>query len=146
MKNSVRKILALCAAAAISTVCLCTAVSAEENNAPVSYTYTGEEAVDEVEERAITAQGTYSNGSSYITLGNGGICYLHIVLTNSKLVRANGTYKAQGTNFRAYLNGYMVVDSNGNMLYSVDETLGVDGTFNSNGSTLTIEGITYRKD
>ncbi|MDE7278184.1 MAG: hypothetical protein K2N26_00425 [Oscillospiraceae bacterium] len=142
MKNSVKKIIALCAAAAISAICLCTAVSAEEYIAPASYT-TIDEVNNEVE-RVIVATGTYSNGSSYITLRNGGTCYFHIVYTNGMYVRANGTYAVQGSSFRASLNGYIVVDSNGNMQSSSTQTLGVDGVISS--TSLSISDITYYKD
>lgn len=139
MKNSVRKILVLCAAAIMSATCLCTAVSAEECSvAPTAY------ANAEMEERAVNVAGTYSNGSSYIVLRNDGTCYFHIVYTNSMLVRANGTYAVDGNNFAAYLQGYMVVDSNGNMQSSSTAILGVDGTIKN--STLKIEGISYYKD
>lgn len=145
MKNSVRKILALCAAAAISTVCLCTAVSAEENNAPVSYTYTGEEAVNEVEGRTTTINGTYSSGSSYVSLKGDGTCYFHIVLVDNTYIRANGTYGIQDKEFRASCNKYLVVKDDGSV-EAVNAYIGVDGQFNTGKTILTISDINYYKD
>ena len=138
MKNSIRKILVLSAAAIMSTICLCTAVSAEEYSAaPTAY------ANAEMEERAATITGTYSNGSSYIVLRNDNTCYFHIVYTNGMYVRANGTYAVHGSSFAAAFNGYIVVVSIGNMQSSSTDTLGVDGTWE--GNTLKIGNTRYTK-
>lgn len=147
MKNSIRirKILTLCAAAAISATCLCTAVSAEESSAPVSYTYTGEEVVNEVEGRTTTINGTYSNGSSYVSLKGDGTCYFHIVLVNGEKIRANGTYGIQDKEFRASCNKYLVVKDDGSV-EAINAYIGVDGQFNTGKTILTISDIKYYKD
>lgn len=146
MKNPIKKILALCAAAVMSTACFCTAVSAEEYSAPTTYTnVTAEENIESVE-RVISAPGTYSNGSSYIVLRTNKTCYLHIVYTNGMYVRANGTYVVEGETFGATLNGYIVVDSDGTIKDTSKYPLGVDGLFSRDGTTLTISDIKYYKD
>lgn len=142
MKKSIKKILALCIAAVISTVCLCITVSAEEFSTSASYEHT-----ESTAGARATYVGTYSNGLSFITLRNDGTCYFHIVYTNSMYVRANGTYAVSGKNFAATLNGYMVVDSSGNAGEPSTAILGVDGLFSSLFyNKLTIEGISYIKD
>ncbi len=147
MKNSIKKILALCVAMVMSTVCLCTAVSAEELSTAASFVNAAaDEHTESIESAMATYVGTYSNGSSFITLRNDGTCYFHIVYTNSMYVRANGTYAVSGNNFAATLNGYMVVDSSGIMQDSSSATLGVDGLFSNLKKTLTIESISYDKD
>lgn len=144
MKKSTKKILALFAAAAVSTACLCTAVSAEEYIAPATYN-AAEEEYPESEESADTILATYSNGASYVALTTETDCYFHIVLVDGRKIRANGTYIIQGDAFRANCTSYLIVNDDGST-QSGGGAIGVDGTFNSRKTTLTISNIVYRKD
>lgn len=141
MKNSIRKILALGAAAVMSVACLCTAVSAEEYNVPVDIVLEADSAVGQ----RSTVSATYSSGSSYVALRADGSCYFHIVLVDGKKIRANGTYSIQGDVLRASCSSYLIVKNDGSV-ESGNGSIGVDGQFNKSKTTLTISSIEYYKD
>ncbi|MCM1024443.1 MAG: hypothetical protein NC395_10350 [Prevotella sp.] len=146
MKKTIKKILALGAAAVMSVSCLCIAVSAEEpDTSPVSIDFIAEEQTESAK-ITVVRSGTYSNGSSYVALRADGTCYFHIVLVDNTYIRANGTYSSTDTYLGASCTSYMIVNSDGSVKESIHDTIGIDGTFSNGGTVLTISSIKYYKD
>lgn len=139
MRNSIKKILALGAAAVISTACLCTAVSAEEYNAST----TDINIVEEESERA-SRDGYYTCSSGGYVYINGSSCFLYIVYDcgQGSYVNGSGSATISGNSVVFSLDSCLLVDSSGNKTGTGSAY--ISGYFS--GTTLHLCSISYYKD
>lgn len=139
MRNPIKKILALGAAAVMWTACLCTAVSAEEYNAPITDT----NAVEEESERA-SRNGYYTCSSGGYVYINESSCYLYIVYdcVQGSYVNGSGLATISGNNVVFTLDSCLLVDSSGNRTGTGSAY--ISGYFS--GTTLHLCSISYYKD